>query len=208
MARLLYANRRKLPLVTTTQDLKDICRIVCRNGRLTIGAPSSPAISNAVLFDIDKYWFENCVQRGIDYSRYADDIYLSTNEPNVLATVYKEICVDLEKREWPQLQINRRKIVFTSRKHNRNVTGLILTSDRRISIGHGKKRWLRTQVFKFSQNKLPADQVSYLRGYLSYARSVEPSFLTRLRKKYGANVIQKISSIQPTQRKKIKPRKS
>ena len=208
MARLVYANRQKLPLVTTTQDLKHICWIVCRNGRLTIGAPSSPAISNAVLFEVDKYWFENCAERGIVYSRYADDIYLSTSEPNVLATVYKEIRIDLEKREWPKLIINRRKIVFTSRKHNRNVTGLTLTSDRRISIGHDKKRALRTQVFKFSQNKLPEEQVSYLRGYLSYARSVEPSFLTRLRKKYCANVIHNISIIQPTQRKKIKPRKN
>ncbi len=207
VARLLLANRQNIPLTITATDLKAISGIACRNGRLTIGAPSSPVISNAVLYPVDEYWFDICEQRGITYSRYADDIYLSTNAPNVLATIYKEIRKDLEEREWPKLQINRRKVVFTSRKHNRNVTGLILTSDRRVSIGHKKKRWLRSQVFKFTKGQLSAEQVSYLRGYLSFARSVEPNFLTRLRKKYGVSVIHQIANIQPMQLKMVKVRK-
>lgn len=207
VARLLIENRQKLGQIITATDLKAICWIVCRNGRLTIGAPSSPVISNAVLYAVDKNWSATCEQRGITYSRYADDIYLSTNRPNILAGTYDEMRKDLENREWPKLQINRRKVVFTSRKHNRNVTGLILTSDRRVSIGHEKKRRLRSQVFKFTQGQLSAEHISYLRGYLSFAKSVEPSFLTRLRKKFGVSVIHQIANTQPIQIKKIKARK-
>ena len=207
VGRLIIENRSRLSSSLTTEDAKNICRIVCRHGRLTIGAPSSPVISNAVLYSFDKQWSTVCSQREIVYSRYADDIYLSTDAPNVLAPTYKEIRKDLEDRKWPKLQINRRKVVFTSRKHNRNVTGLILTSDRRISIGHDKKRWLRSEVYKFTKGQLPEREVSHLRGYLSYVQSVEPAFLRKLRKKYGAVVIRKIANAELIVRKAVKPKK-
>jgi len=204
VARLLYQNRQKLPSGITATDMKAICQIVCRNGRLTIGAPSSPLISNAVLYEFDRYWHERCDGKGIAYSRYADDIYLSTNKPDLLAKEYKEIRRYLEELAWPKLRVNTRKVVFTSRKHNRNVTGLILTSDRRVSIGHKKKRWIRSQVFKFANEQLPADAISYLRGYLSYIRAVEPSFIKRLRQKYGADVVRNISGAEAIPRKTTK----
>lgn len=190
---LINDNRRRLPPTFNTEDLRTICQLVCRNGCLTIGAPSSPVISNAVLYLFDKHWSSVCKQREIIYSRYADDIYLSTNVPNVLAGTYKEIRKDFANREWPKLQINQKKVVFTSRKHNRNVTGLTLTSDRRISIGHDKKRWLRSEVYKFANGQLQEKEVSHLRGYLSYVKSVEPTFITNLRKKYGADVVRQIA---------------
>lgn len=204
VAQLLYENRERLSPRLTSDDLISICRLVCRYGRLTIGAPSSPAISNAVLYQFDRHWTTECKLLGVTYSRYADDIYFSTNLPNVLANIYADISQDLSERDWPKLSINRKKVVFTSRKHNRNVTGLILTSDRRISIGHKKKRWIRSQIFKFVNGQLSASEISYLRGYLSYVRSVEPHLLTKLRKKYGAQVIREIESLQPTTRKTIR----
>lgn len=207
VARLLIENRTKLPSSFTAEDVRNICKIVCRNGRLTIGAPSSPAISNAVLYSFDKHWSRVCMQRKIVYSRYADDIYLSTNVPNILGPTFSEIRSDLASREWPKLTINRRKVVFTSRKHNRNVTGLTLTSDRKISIGHDKKRALRSQVFKFSQGKLSEKEASYLRGYLSYVKSVEPSFIMKLRKKYDPTVIRRIMTAELVTRKVVKRKK-
>lgn len=207
VAKLLLKNRSRLPKSFSTTDLRNICCIVCRNGRLTIGAPSSPVISNAVLYSFDKHWSKICGQREIIYSRYADDIYLSTNVPDVLAATYTEIRKNLDNEEWPKLTINRRKVVFTSRKHNRNVTGLTLTSDKRISIGHDKKRSLRSQVYKFAKDQLQDSEVSYLRGYLSYVKSVEPSFIAKLRKKYGAAIIHKLTNVELITRKVVKAKK-
>lgn len=207
VTRLLIENRVKLPPLITAEDVRYICKIVCRNGRLTIGAPSSPAISNAVLYSFDKHWSRVCIQRKIIYSRYADDIYLSTNIPNILGPTFSEIRNDLASREWPKLAINRRKVVFTSRKHNRNVTGLTLTSDRRISIGHDKKRMLRSLVYKFAQGELSVKDVSYLRGYLSYVKSVEPNFIAKLRMKYDSAVIRRIMKAELAARKVVKSKK-
>lgn len=207
VARLIVENRSRLPSSLKAEDVKNICRIVCRFSRLSIGAPSSPVISNAVLYAFDEQWSKICANREIVYSRYADDIYLSTNVPDVLAPTYKEIRNDVEQRAWPKLQINRQKVVFTSRKHNRNVTGLILTSDRRISIGHEKKRWLRSQVHKFSLGQLSESDTSHLRGYLSYVWSVEPSLLRKLGKKYGTKIMRQIAKSELIIRKSVKSKK-
>jgi RNA-directed DNA polymerase len=44
---------------------------------LSIGAPSSPALSNIMLFDLDTVFFERAAKLGIVYTRYADDITAS-----------------------------------------------------------------------------------------------------------------------------------
>ncbi len=194
VARLLVENRRRLSPLLSPEDFRNVCRIVCRYGRLTIGAPSSPIISNAILYSFDRHWFSVCKKREIVYSRYADDIYFSTDIPNILAATLDQVRDDLRNRKSPRLQINQQKVVFTSRKYNRNVTGLVLTSDKRISIGHQRKRWIRSQVHRFLLGQLSEGEAAYLRGYLSFVRSVEPTFLSALRKKYGADAIRRISN--------------
>src|SRR5690606_9641217 len=52
--------------------------------RLCIGAPSSPLISNALMYDIDSRLKELADQRHIIYTRYADDMTFSCQEKGVL----------------------------------------------------------------------------------------------------------------------------
>ena len=49
-------------------------------------------------------------------------------------------------------------------------------------------------VFKFGKGELDANELAYLKGYLSYVRAVEPSFIVRLRDKYGDEMLDKILS--------------
>ena len=62
--------------------------------------------------------------------------------------------------------------------------GLVLTSDRKISIGRPKKRMLRALVEKLKHNKLTPEKVAHLRGWIAYMHSVEPSFVMTLQRKY------------------------
>jgi hypothetical protein len=52
--------------------------------------PSSPVISNVVMHDFDAKWSESCRPKKISYTRYADDIYFSTNERGVLDGVLSD----------------------------------------------------------------------------------------------------------------------
>lgn len=141
------------------------------------------------MYDFDAQWFEKSRQIGVTYARYADDLYFSTNVPNTLQDLLRDLQFDLQQRESPRLRINESKTVFTSRKRRRAVTGLVLTSTNEISVGRVRKRYVKSLVYKFAQNILEEEKVAYLRGYLSYIQAVEPSFFKRLVEKYGTDVL-------------------
>jgi RNA-directed DNA polymerase len=185
---LLRRNEAVLGPLMEDPDYPIVRSIVCRGDRLTIGAPSSPSLSNAIMFDFDVYWDAICSFETVVYSRYADDLYFSTNVPNVLSRILADIRLDLSRRQSPRLAINETKTVFTSRKRKRAVTGLVLTSDRAVSLGRDLKRTIKSLVFKHGITETSAEEASHIRGLISYARSVDPAFIESLRRKFGADV--------------------
>lgn len=193
--RLLLGNKNLISDQLSSEDLESICRLVCRSHvnskslALTIGAPSSPSISNAVLYGFDTVTHEHCEKLGVTYTRYADDLYFSTNTPNLLEGVSKFVRSALGEMSYPRLEINEHKTVFTSRKRRRVVTGISLTSDKKLSLGREAKRKLKTQVFLCLSGRLSQEEIGQLRGKLSYLKSVEPSFLQALRAKFGEKPI-------------------
>jgi RNA-directed DNA polymerase len=169
-------------------DYQVVKCLVCRDDRLTIGAPSSPVLANAVMFEFDVRWHGICESGDVVYSRYADDLYFSTNLPNVLSRILSDLRLDLMNWQSPRLTVNNAKTVFTSRKRKRIVTGLVVTSDRAVSLGRDLKRSVRSLVFKHGLNGSSAEGVAHLRGLISYARSVDPAFIKSLQRKFGEDV--------------------
>lgn len=153
--------------------------------RLSIGAPSSPFISNALMYEFDTILYKYCTDHGITYSRYADDLALSTNDSKqldaALATV-KSICKTII---YPRLTINDEKTVFTSKKYNRTLTGLVLTNNGEVSLGREKKRLIRAMAHRYKENKLDTEDVQKLKGLLAFAVSIEPNFLSSIRRMLG-----------------------
>ena len=190
----------------TEKDIEIVLNIVCKNDSLTIGAPSSPVLSNAMLYDFDCFISALCAGEKITYSRYADDIFSSTNQPNKLSGLLPEVRKYLRDISSLNLVVNEQKTVFTSKKRLRIVTGVNLTPSGTLSIGRRKKRQLRTMIYLYSINELPPDKVSYLRGYLAFSSSVEPEFLIRVRQKYGNDTITRIMREIPVTRKKTDQR--
>jgi RNA-directed DNA polymerase len=63
-------------------------------------------------------------------------------------------------------------------------------------LGREQKRKIRAWVHHFVTNRLGTDQTLELRGMLNYVNSVEPAFMRRLRKKYGADTIRHLQTGQ------------
>jgi len=161
--------------------------------KLSIGAPSSPFISNTLMFDFDCALDDLCKNEGVTYTRYADDITLTTNKAGVLFKFPSIVENILEQIEYPRLTVNTKKTVFSSKKSNRHVTGLVLANDNSVSLGRERKRYIKSLVYKFSSSGMPSADILHLKGLLSFAKHVEPKFYDSLVKKYGSQVIRNLA---------------
>lgn len=171
------------------EDIWFICQVVCRHGRLTIGAPSSPSITNAMMFDFDAEMYSYALDENLVYTRYADDIFVSAYAPYRLADVEDQIRT--VKRAIPHLnlRINRRKTTYLSRKYRRSITGVIITPDQRLSLGRERKRYIKGLIHRWRSGKLPPDEFHMMMGLVAFASDVEPAFEESLRTKYGDEAI-------------------
>jgi RNA-directed DNA polymerase len=159
---------------------------------LSVGAPSSPAISNTVMFDFDCRIGGWCQERGVSYTRYADDLTFSGTMKGLANDIETVIRGTLEELPYPRLTLNGDKTTHVSKKHQRRVTGVIINNQGELSMGRERKRLISTLIHRFTVGKLPPVEVFKLQGLLGFAIDVEPQFLTSMRSKYGSPVIDSI----------------
>ena len=164
--------------------------------QLSIGAPSSPILSNIVMYEFDSLVSKLCLDTEVTYTRYADDLTFSTNRKGALFDIHDEIEKIVDELSSPNLSLNSEKTVFSSKKHRRRVTGLILTNDDYISIGREKKRLIRSYVHKFILGELPNKKTKLLKGLVGFVSDVEPEFIEKIKKKYGADIIDRIKGYE------------
>lgn len=160
--------------------------------KLSIGAPSSPFISNIVMRHFDMVVSALCEDKKIKYSRYADDITFSSNIRDILFELPQEIASTLKKEGYHDITLNTEKTIFSSKKNNRHVTGVTLSNDKKLSIGRDKKRLLSASIHTFSLGKLCDKDIEKLKGELAFAFYIEPEFKVRMHKKYGSLICSRL----------------
>lgn len=160
--------------------------------RMSIGAPSSPYISNFVMNGFDHAMSEYCSERKIAYTRYADDITFTTNEKNVLFDIPKVVDAILLKKCFKKIRVNSAKTVFSSKKFNRHITGVVLTSDGRLSAGRSRKREVSSLINSFKYGKLDEKERLRLKGLIAHVHHIEPDFILKMRRKYTNEIIDSI----------------
>lgn len=160
--------------------------------RLSIGAPSSPIISNILLYQFDRLIAERVGEHYVTYTRYADDMTFSAKRTGYLNSVSGILRKTLSEIESPTLRLNKDKTVTATSKYRREVTGLILTNEKRVSLGRDKKRQLRAAIHHFLNGKLTIDQAVKLAGHMAFAKDAEPEFYTRMERVYGTEALAKL----------------
>jgi len=159
---------------------------------MSIGAPSSPFISNTLLYDFDCIISDIAAVHSVVYTRYADDMTFSSNTKDLLFSYPDIIIKALDGLQYPKIKLNNEKTVFSSKKRNRHVTGIVLTNDNTISIGRAKKRVIKSLCFRYLNGELNFRDIQRLSGFLSYIQDVEPTFIDSLKSKYGDMLIESI----------------
>jgi len=156
---------------------------------LGIGAPSSPFVSNWVMFNIDEAIMRLCKEMKVSYTRYADDLYFSSNSKKQLLSIETRVAEIFHLTPHPSLKLNPIKRYLGSKWSRRRVTGLTITPKGDVKIPRSTKRFIRRLLFNYQQKALSADDKSSLSGYLAFMNDCEPAYLNNLVLKYGADTV-------------------
>jgi RNA-directed DNA polymerase len=156
---------------------------------LSIGAPSSPFISNFMMYFFDESIRKACLDLNVTYTRYADDLTFSSNTKNVLFKVPEIVKKLLRDCFGGSITVNEVKTVFSSKAHNRHITGITVTNDNKLSIGRQRKRYISSLIYQFSINQLDQEYIKHLQGLIAFCLNIEPDFVERMKKKYSTEII-------------------
>lgn len=165
-----------------------VARLVTFNDALPQGAPTSPTISNAFLYDFDETMAAWSIIEGLTYTRYADDMTISGNDREQILDAIR-----LAERLLNEigLRLNSKKTRIASKGGQQKVTGVVVNE--KPQPPRDLRRRIRAM---FHQAKMSPDEfrqkLPMLRGYLSYLSSY-PALRNSEELNSYINVLKKIS---------------
>ena len=144
------------------------------DGSLPQGAVTSPSLSNLIAAKLDRRIAGYTSRRNIIYTRYADDITLSSNNPSVLCQSLPRI-LKIIKSEHFKPNMNKLRVLGPRRRCS--ITGLVKNnSESKFGIGKKKKRQMRAVMhhflFHLSKDKKYTNKESII-GWLNYLKGVD-----------------------------------
>ncbi|MEQ8954573.1 MAG: retron St85 family RNA-directed DNA polymerase, partial [Gammaproteobacteria bacterium] len=141
--------------------LSELC---CLDGRVPQGAPTSPAIANLVLRELDVELSLLAKKSGYRYSRYADDLTFSSQSwirkefLNLVESAVKDAGFDLK----PQ------KTRFSGSEGRMEVTGVVINEKPQPKRAWRKR--VRARIHRLSLSaRLTRRELSYLQGIIGIA---------------------------------------
>lgn len=149
-----------------------LAQIACHDNALPQGSPCSPVISNLVGHVLDTHLVRLASAEQCGYTRYADDLTFSTNEPEFPARI--AIRTDDTKHEWVAgnelamivarsgFKINPSKTRMQYRDSRQEVTGLVV--NRKVNVRSEYRRMVRLMThrlitkgnFEFARKEIDA----------------------------------------------------
>lgn len=154
-----------------------IAQIACRDGFLPIGSPTSGVLSNIVCGPLDASLLRLAKAHKLRYTRYADDITLSTSNSKHLADAVgihigdRFVVRGVEELSEPfkaifsqaGFSLNPSKAVLMSRRVRQRVTGL--TVNRKANVSREFYRNLKSTINAIDKHGYEAAQSRYLESY-------------------------------------------
>ena len=123
------------------EPLRILLTMLCyHKDALPQGAPSSPAITNIILYEFDELVGQWCRERGIAYTRYCDDMTFSGDfDP---AEVIRFVRLELKKMGF---LLNEQKTRIQRPGQQQSVTGIVVNE--KLSIPANYRRKLRQELY-------------------------------------------------------------
>lgn len=173
------------PSMLDESDVDLLVKLSCFRGALTLGSPSSPFIANRLFCPIDAKII-SALPADCTYSRYSDDIAISSNKWIDVEQVSQTIEVIMEANGF---ELNKRKTHCYGKGSARKITGVFIGEDGSLSIGPERKLHLKKELYKALMKQ--DVNLRVLLGELAFCKQVEPDYFNRLLAKYSSYGIAK-----------------
>lgn len=190
-----------VPISDLSDYLEFLASVMTYDNTLPIGFSTSPQISNAFLFEFDRQLNDICREREIIYTRYADDIILSSMTLNVLEDMSHVIDSLLSELFLGNISLNRDKTKLIRKGNKIKILGLTILPNGVVTIDRKHKNTIETLLYlyttdieRFHEHLSIMDGFNQrsLFGLLHYANSVDPHYISKLQRKYGALAVHKL----------------
>ncbi len=151
------------PYLLTREVAVTLAQICCHNQALPAGAPTSPIVANMICAQMDSQLKKLTRKNNCEYTRYADDITISTQANKLPAGI---AALDSNNNRWVvgadveamvtdnHFVINPSKTRFLSRRERQEVTGLLIHP--RLNVKRQVVRQVRAMLHawkKFGETK-------------------------------------------------------
>lgn len=189
------------------EHIEQLVNLVTYNNILPIGAPTSPKISNAYLFEFDNKLQKYCTEKGIIYTRYSDDFIFSfedKDKSNMLLRMMEELLINSDLKN---LQLHKTKLQMKGSKVS--LLGFVITPSGYITVDKKIKKNIETLLYfyltdkkkykdfllktypikKKKKRKNKVTEIDGVSGVLSQINSVDKNFIIKLKKKYGSYIV-------------------
>jgi len=163
----------------------EFCKnILCLNGRFCQGSVTSPYVSNYFLKDFDND-LNNYIVTSLEngkYSRYSDDVYISSSTKIDSSIV--SFVIQLLRRD--KLRINYKKIRFSSIGDSIKILGVTVTRHSKITLNTKYKNMVKRLLYKALITPEKVDKKRLI-GLMYYSYMVDPFFFNQLQTKYSSD---------------------
>ena len=136
-----------------------IASLITYQGSLPQGAPTSPIVSNIVLTGFDQAMGQFAKERRLTYSRYADDLCLSSATPFAVKDVIAFVKAIL--REYG-MRLNKEKTAYITPGHRHLVCGVL--TDEKVNAPLAYRRCIR-QEMRFCMKHGIDGHLGYLKAH-------------------------------------------
>ncbi|MBQ8959640.1 MAG: RNA-directed DNA polymerase [Ruminococcus sp.] len=179
-ADMVYNVMRQLGLSRAAAVL--LMRLCVHNSVLPQGAPTSPYIANLVMKPFDEHLGDWCRARGINYTRYCDDMTFSGRKADLLTCHLVGKVRKMLRRMG--FELNDKKTLFLSRGSQQKVTGIVV--NQKLKVPRELRRTLRQEVYyctKFGAEEslkrrrldmAPEEYLRSLLGRIAFALQIDP----------------------------------
>ncbi|OGT79953.1 MAG: hypothetical protein A3I13_02600 [Gammaproteobacteria bacterium RIFCSPLOWO2_02_FULL_47_50] len=195
---VLNSNLDDSPISDIVNYKDQLINIVTVNNILPIGFSTSPNISNTCLYNFDNSLETYCNERDINFTRYADDIILSSNTKESMVGIEEIVSKILNEFFNDRFVLNQHKTKRLRKGNKVKLLGMVILPSGKVTVDMKLKKQLEILLHfyindkdKFSDylGKVYSGKLSTISGQLNYINTVDKNYLNKLRKKYGNYIV-------------------